>query len=140
MEAVVWQIGEHAPLAQVSVRGGFILKAEAPYDAELTTGRAVWRVAELRNTRMTDKGDSEAFGVGSQCQVTGTSFLDEEPTTWADAAVVRGPVAYFGGLVTPGWLLFPSPLRDLTHERKTPGQVRRGPAVLRPGFVAPAQS
>ena len=140
LEAVVWQIGEHAPLAQVSVRGGFILKAEAPYDAELTTGRAVWRVAELRNTRMTDKGDSEAFGVGSQCQVTGTSFLDEEPTTWADAAVVRGPVAYFGGLVTPGWLLFPSPLRDLTHDRKTPGQVRRGPDVLRPGCVVPAQS
>ena len=28
---------------------------------------------------MTHKGDSEAFGVASQCQVTGTSFLDEEP-------------------------------------------------------------
>ena len=51
LEAVCWQVGEHAPLAQVSIRGGFIVKAYGSYDAQLTTGKAAWKVAQLRNTR-----------------------------------------------------------------------------------------
>ena len=57
LEAVVWQIGAHAPLAQLSWRGGFILKAEDEYDALLTTGKADWKVAELFGTSMTGKGE-----------------------------------------------------------------------------------
>ena len=110
LEAVVWQVGEHAPLAQVSVRGGFVLKASGAYDAALTTGVADWRIGRLANTRMTHKGNSRAFGVGSQCEVVGTSLLDEEPRDWRRASVVRGPVTYFAGLLAPGWMLFPSPL------------------------------
>ena len=140
MEAVVWQIGEHAPLAQVSIRGGFVLKAEGAYDAELSTGTAAWRIGRLRNTRMTWKGESGAFGVGSQCEVTGTSLLDEEPSDWTDAVVVRGPVKYFAGLLTPGWMLFPSPLRDQMHEVKSPGRICRGPDVLKGGTVLPANT
>ncbi len=140
LEAVVWQVGEHAPLAQVSVRGGFVLKASGAYDAALTTGTADWRIGRLVNTRMTHKGESRAFGVGSQCEVTGTSLLDEEPTDWRRAVTVRGPVTYFAGLRTPGWMLFPSPLRDQMHETKAPGRVRRGPDVLKAGTVIPARS
>lgn len=140
MEAVVWQIGEHAPLAQVSVRGGFVLKAAGAYDAALTTGTADWRIGRLVNTRMTDKGDSGAFGVGSQCEVTGTSLLDEQPADWRKAVVVRGPVTYFAGLLTQGWMLFPSPLRDQMREPKTPGRIRRGPNVLKAGTVIPSNS
>ncbi|MBR1608639.1 MAG: hypothetical protein IJ678_03375, partial [Kiritimatiellae bacterium] len=94
LEAVCWQIGEHAPLAQRSIRGGFILKASGAFDAVLTTGKAEWLVAPLAGTLMTDKGTSGAFGVGSQCEVRGTSILDEEPpaSAWEPAAVVRGPV------------------------------------------------
>ena len=40
LEAVCWQVGEHAPLAQRSVRGGFVLKASGAYDESLTTGKA----------------------------------------------------------------------------------------------------
>ena len=50
LEAVCWQVGEHAPLAQVSIRGGFILKAGGGYDAQLTTGKAAWKVAPLGGT------------------------------------------------------------------------------------------
>ncbi|MBO7207817.1 MAG: hypothetical protein J6W10_09440, partial [Kiritimatiellae bacterium] len=35
IEAVVSKIGDHAPLAQLSYRGGFVLKAEGAYDAKL---------------------------------------------------------------------------------------------------------
>ena len=38
LEAVCWQIGEHAPLAQRSIRGGFVLKASGPYDAARRPG------------------------------------------------------------------------------------------------------
>jgi len=138
MEAVVWQVGEHAPLAQVSVRGGFVLKAYGEYDDRLTTGTSQWLVGALSNTRMTDKGPSGAFGVGSQCEVRGTSLLDEEPAEWRTAAVVRGPVKYFCGLLTQGWMLFPSPLRDQLHETKVPGRICRGPDLLKPGAVVPA--
>ena len=143
LEAVCWQIGEHAPLAQRSVRGGFVLRAYGSYDAQLTTGRAGWRVAPLLGTRMTHKGDSGAFGVGSQCEVSGASLLDEEPSAglWRDAAVVRGPVENGPyGLATQGWKLFPSPLRDMMHELKTPGSVRRGPDLLAKGTVVPANT
>ena len=142
LEAVCWQVGEHAPLAQVSVRGGFILKASGGYDAQLTTGTAAWKVAPLAGTRMTHKGKSGAFGVGSQCEVRGTGLLDETPgaVSWSDAVVVRGPIKTWAGLTVQGWKLFPSPLKDMMHEAKTPGAVKRGFDVLKPGAVVPANT
>ena len=142
LEAVCWQVGEHAPLAQVSVRGGFVVKAGGAYDDQLTTGKAVWKVAPLVGTRMTHKGKSGAFGVGSQCEVSGTGILDEEPAAdaWQDAVVVRGPVKTWAGLTVHGWKLFPSPLKDLMHETKTPGEIKKGPDLLKPGAVVPANT
>ena len=138
LEAVCWQIGAHAPLAQLSVRGGFLLKASGAYDGALTTGRAPWLVAPLAGTRMTDKGASETFGAGSECEVRGASVLDEEPPAgaWEPAAVVRGPVGGRYGIRRPGWLLFPTPLPDMMLRRATPGAFRPGPLPR----VVPARS
>ena len=142
LEAVCWQLGAHAPLAQVSVRGGFILRASGKYDAALTTGKATWRVAPLVNTRMTDKGNSGTFGVGSQCEVAGTSCLHEMPAAdgYRDAVMVRKPIDTFAGLTVQGWPLYPTALHDMMFERKTPGSVKRGPDVLAPGTVVPPRS
>ena len=138
LEAVCWQIGAHAPLAQLSVRGGFLLKASGAYDGALTTGRAPWLVAPLAGTRMTDKGRSDTFGAGSECEVRGMSVLDEEPPAgaWEEAAVVRGPVGGRYGIRKPGWLLFPTPLPDMMLRRATPGAFRPGPLPR----VVPARS
>lgn len=140
IEAVCWQLGEHAPLAQITVRGGFILKASGRYDAALTTGKAAWRAAPLRNTRMTDKGNSGSFGVGSQCEVVGTSCLTEMPSDgdFRDVTVVRKPVKTWAGLFVQGWMLFPTILRDMMFELKTPGAAKGGDDLLRPGTVVPA--
>lgn len=140
LEAVCWRIGEHAPLAQISVRGGFVLKAYGSYDSVLTTGKGKWISGRLFNTRMTDKGASGAFGVGSQCEVRGESLLDEIPGKWSDTVEVRGPISYFAGLQAGGWQLFPSPLKNQMHETKTPGCIKCGPDILKPGTVVPAHS
>ncbi len=124
LEAVVWQLGAHAPLAQLSWRGGFILKAEGPYDAQLTTGKAEWRVAKLSGTRMTGQGESRAWGVGSECAVAGTSFYEERPgeSAYSPAAVVRPAFNDNAwGLRIEGWMLFPTAIPDQMRERRTPG-------------------
>ena len=142
MEAVVWRLGLHAPLAQMSVRGGFILKAHGPYDAQLTTGKAEWMAAPLCGTRMTDRGDSGTLGVGSQCEVTGASCLHERPpeASYGPTSVVRGRVRATFGLPMPGWRLFPTALPDMMLERKVPGKIVDGPDILSPGTtIAPRQ-
>lgn len=124
MEAVVWVMGPHAPSAQLHWRGGFILKAEGAYHDKLTTGVADWHVARLRNTKMLPAGMRGAYGVGSECEVRGCSFIDDRPTRpyYDKASVVRGPVrGNPNGLRMPGWLLYPTPLPDQTHERIRPG-------------------
>ena len=141
LEAVCWQLGRHAPLAQLSYRGGFVLKAEGAYDAQLTTGKAAWEVGALANTRMTDIGTSRTFGVGSQCEIDGTSFVNERPARWAAATVVRPPLAPSpcGGRA-PGWMLFPTERPDVTYAAKTPGRVVNAAADLTRPLVVPAHA
>ena len=142
MEAVVWRLGIHAPIAQLSWRGGFVLKASGAHDAKLTTGKAPWRTVRLVNTRMTDRGTSATFGAGSQCEVTGTSFLDESPDTgWQAAAVVRRPLVanQYGGRVK-GWRLFPSACPDQVNVRGTPGRVVNASCDLKRSWTVPPQT
>ena len=143
LEAVCWQLGATAPIAQLSWRGGFLLKAEGSYESQLTTGKGNWRVAPLSGTVMTDRGTSRTFGAGNQCRVTGTGFPREEPAegTWRTAAVVRSPVNVnrFGGR-TIGWMLFPADRPDQMYEVKTPGRVVNITADLTKPFTVPANS
>ena len=139
LEAVCWQLGGHAPIAQLSWRGGFVLKAAGAYDAQLTTERAAWQVGRLRNTRLTDRGTSRTYGAGSQCEIDGTSFIDEAPARWEPAAVVRPAIARnrYGGRRN-GWRLFPTARPDLLHEAKTPGRVVNVAADLTRPLTVPA--
>ena len=143
LEAVVWQLGLHAPLAQLSYRGGFILKAAGAYDARLTTGKGPWEIAPLANTKMTDRGTSRTFGVGSQCQVSGTGYPNEQPPAdaWQKAEVVRKPIKtnQYGGRAK-GWMLYPSDRPDQTYDLKTPGRVVNVPCDLTHSFTVPANS
>ena len=127
LEAVVWVLGPYAPSAQLSWRGGFILKAWGDYDKRLTTGIAEWRVAELKNTRMLKRGMRGAVGVGAEAEVRGESLLHERPAeaAFVKAVSVRGPVqTNVCGLRAPGWMLFPTPLPDQTYTRCSPGSFR----------------
>lgn len=126
-EAYVYQIGSLAPLAQLSYRGGFVLKASGEYDAVLTTGKADWQVGHLSGIRAigTDNG---VWGTGAQFEITGRGPYSGEPAKYVKAAVVRegagrvGPQTWGGR--THGWMLFPTQLPDQTELTVRPGCIR----------------
>ena len=122
LEATVWRTGERAPLAQLSGGGGFILKAEGAYDAELTTGVAPWEVGRIEGLRPLGKG--ACWGTGDQWEFVGTGLYDAAPARWQTAVVVRGPAGGAGyGLRTEGWMLFPTQLPDQTETWVRPGKI-----------------
>lgn len=126
LEATVWRIGDKSPLAQLSWRGGFILKANEAYDERLTTGVAKWKVGKLSGIEPAGADDG-AWGTGSQWKITGSGIVVAEPSAWTDAEVVRdvagqkGPHIY--GARTKGWMLFPSQIPDQIENSVTPGRV-----------------
>ncbi len=127
LEAVVWKTGDHGPLAQLSHRGGFVLKADGAYDAQLTTGKGEWRVGWLSGIRP-DGTDNGVWGTGSQFEITGRGPYAGEPKKYVKAAVVRGGAGRKGpqqwGGRTGGWMLFPTQLPDQTEYVVTPGAIR----------------
>ena len=141
LEAVCWQLGVNAPLAQLSFRGGFILRADGKYDAALTTGKGKWEVARLVNTTMSDRGTSKSFGVGTQCKAVGTGFVNERPaeSEWKPVAVVRAGVRQNGyGAHTKGWMLYPADRPDQMYAVKVPGKVVNVACDLTKPFTVPA--
>ena len=128
-EAYVQRIGDFAPLAQLSYRGGFVFKASGAYDAKLTTGIAEWQVGILKGMRSIGKDKAaRAWGTGSQFEITGCGPYSGEPDEWKKAVVVRGNAGakgpYIYGGRTSGWMLFPSEIPDQTEYRVTPGRVK----------------
>ena len=108
LEALAWNIGPNAPVAQISWRGGVILTAEAEYVRQLTTGQAPWEVAKLEGDEFTPG----VFFVGAQLTARGCGPQWKEGH-YVKAQVVRAAIGgnpY--GESAPGWKLFPSRLPD----------------------------
>ena len=126
IEATVWKVGDKGPLAQLSWRGGFILKADGVYDGRLSTGVAEWQVGILAGIKPAG-ADNGVWGTGSQWEVTGSGIIASEPAVWKKAEVVRGPAGVKGpqtwGGRTNGWMLFPSQIPDQTETSVRPGKI-----------------
>lgn len=122
LEALAWRVGPLAPLAQLSFRGGFILKADGDYDAALTTGKAPWDVVRLDGLEVAPPREGSIFGVGGELTARGCG------PQWKDGAgvravVVRGPIrGTVYGEVQPGWKLFPATLPEQTDVEVTAGR------------------
>lgn len=133
LEAVVWSLGVgDRPSAQLASRTSFVLKADGPYDGQLTTGRARWEVGTLVGTAPAGLGaKGEAFGAGCQFVVTGTSVLDEKPVRFVPASIIRpsAPDYSFVGVRAEGWHVVPSILPEQLHRTIRPGDIPRPFAV-----------
>ena len=118
LEALVWSIGPYAPVAQMSWRGGFILKAEDDYDLQVTTGKAAWEVAKLEGYEF---GPS-FIGVGSELTAHDCGPQWKEGN-YVKAQVIQVPVPNnnsWGDCVV-SWKLFPTILPDQLDREITPG-------------------
>jgi len=129
MEAVVWTLGDYGPLAQLSYRGGFALKAEGAYDSKLTTGKGAWKVGRLPGIKPIGKDkDAGAWGTGSQFEISGAGPYSGGPGEWTAPETVRGGAGAKGPMIwggrTGGWMLFPSQIPDQTEIRCVPGRVK----------------
>jgi hypothetical protein len=121
MEALVWKVGAMAPFAQLSNRGGFILKADGEYDERLTTGKAEWKVARVDGVSMDRPADGAIFAVGGEITVADGFWSDSD---FSEAKVVRGIVGECRtGEPAPGWKLFPSTLPDMIDREARPGRI-----------------
>ena len=120
LEALAWTLLDGAPVAQLSWRGGFILKADGAYHAALTTGIAPWEVARAGGWKRCDGIAPGVFGVGAALEWSGGA----EPAGPAVApVVVQGPVDNnWYGVGAAGWKLFPSILPERLDRLVHPGR------------------
>ncbi len=128
LETLAWSIGPYEPVAQLSWRGGFILKAEGDYDDQLTTGKAPWRVAKLDGYDFT----TGIFFVGAQLTAHDCGPQWKEGS-FVPAIVVRAPLkaGNLWGESAAGWKLFPTTLPDqIDCETNTGRAVALGNGVL----------
>ena len=125
LEAVVFHLGRNGPPSILtSGRGGFVLKAEGAYDAQLTTGRAAWRSARVPCQTYGGVTDPDTM-TGRENIVRGTGFLDWHDLAWQPTTVVREPVrASDYGNPCRGWALFPTERLDELERPCAPGAVR----------------
>ena len=136
LEALAWSIGPFAPCAQLTWRGGFILKAEGAYDKQLTTGRAAWDVAQLEGCEFTPG----VFFVGAQLTARGCGPQWQEGS-YVKAQVIRPPLHKTPyGECTPGWKLFPTTLPDqFDREVNTGHAVALGTGTHKKGDMITAE-
>ncbi len=133
VEALCWSLGPLSPMAQLTWRGGFILKAEGGYDKALTTGRAPWQAARLDGLTLAPPREPSIFAVGGELTAAGCGPQWKEGA-FGPVAVVRGPVPNqpYGQYVA-GWRLHPSTLPAMIDRR-----IRTGRAAALTAAADPA--
>jgi hypothetical protein len=121
-EALVAWIGDNAPCAQETQRGGFIFAAEGSLAEKLNTGRGAWLTREV-------KGWSFSPGVppnftGAQQTIDGAALFGAaaEPVKAVEIVPPLRGNAY--GLMRTSWRLYPSSLPDQKIAARHAGAVR----------------
>ncbi len=137
--ALVWALGEQAPLAQISIQPGFLLAGEDPeWNAVLGTGVADWHVKPLNGLRFFK--DGPGFGTGASVCIAGNAFdwgfERGEGDGWATAEI--GPPGYSAwsynqhGVPGAGHQLKPASLPAMLERSWPKGTIRRVEAMEEP--------
>ena len=125
IRAEVWWLGNAAPQALITFRGGFCLKADGNYDEQLTTGTAEWQV--LRRKGWDLKRESPPYcyhDIGNRQYLDAAVWFRE--TEWVRAVVARPAVKnnMTGVDQVGGWKCFPSPLPEQFRRTIQVGSIR----------------
>ena len=122
LRAEVWWLGEGAPLALMTWRAGFILKADGPYHEALTTGVADWQVAERKGWSMAPCTLESYHVIGKSQTIEGYEWFSAH-RDWVVPEVVRIPIwRCHTGEPQPGWKLHPSQLPAQIDRDLIPGR------------------
>lgn len=125
--AQTWWLGEKAPYAQMSIRPGFILGAEAPWTDVLSTGMASWEGCAFPGISFELSGLT--WGTGAKEQIDGGLY----PWGWEDGtvgewrpvcAVAKGMAAATKNEIPPFWLLTPATLPPMREDPRHAGRLR----------------
>ncbi len=142
--AIVWNLGDAAPIAQISTGcARFLLATEHPF-LYLATGTGAWEVVPVGGYRFT--GPGPAWGTGSKIELDGNSYPwgieSGETEGWSlattedDARPSIGEWGYSNGRLTP------ASLPPMINEARPAGQVRYACFLVSErevgGFVDPA--
>jgi len=124
LTARVWWISDHRPCAQVSWRGGFILRAEGALDKQLSTGQGPWSVSEVTGIGYGPSLKYAYHVVGSSFNFNGEQYFRPGPKVVPMAIQPPVPEHALYGVYAPGWRLYPSPLPEQMYVPRTLGRVR----------------
>ncbi len=121
--ARVWWVGRHAPLARMTHRGGFLLKADPPHDNALSTGKAPWQVQRLYGWTFT-RPELQAYIAVGDPQIFDAAAFAASPG--AVPAAVLSPALHENqtGLIAEGWHLTPTTLPEQFRREIAPGRIR----------------
>jgi len=120
LTATVAWIGDDAPCAQATHRGGFLFAAEGPLASQLNTGAGKWKARRVEGWSFVPGPPPDFVGREQTIDARARSRGKEE-----SLAVVAPPVdGNPFGLMRTGWRLHPSPLPDQKLEPLELGIVR----------------
>jgi alpha-L-rhamnosidase len=120
LTATVAWIGDDAPCAQITHRGGFLFAAEGPLASQLNTGVGEWTARRVEGWSFAPGAGPDFVGREQMIAVGKGDHVRMAPL-----AVVSPPLdGNAFGLMRTGWRLHPSPLPDQKLEPLTLGTVR----------------
>lgn len=125
--ALVWSLGDKAPIAQMTVRHGFLLvPGEKENLSLLGTGVASWQSKRIEGIELVDR--QPLFGVGDKQKFVGTAY-DHRFTVgvgenWLAPIKVEAPIRWDGNDVEKSHYLRPSTLPPMMHEPWRVARVR----------------
>ena len=130
--ARVHWIGDMAPLAQMTVRGGFILYGEGSADEYLSTGKVEWEVARM--DAYTFERSELWWGVCACGTVDGSGLIPGFESGCGTGFVraskmIEGAGSIKRARVGDWWRLKPSTLPDMVHRRIDGVKVRHAETV-----------
>ncbi len=129
LSARVWWIGEIAPMAQKTYRGGFICASEGLKTVDLNTGSSPWKVREIPGWSFGPKLKGAYHDIGPAFIMNGAEI--HQPGSWFKPTPVsrrfrfasRGAGQTHTGVAIPGWQLYPSPLPEQIRTERRPGEI-----------------
>jgi alpha-L-rhamnosidase len=134
--AVVWNFGEHAPEAQITLQTGFLLQGDTAAERVVDTG-ASWKCArdESYSPAVTTSGDVRGYyvaGPGDRVEAArhpwGWAGLEFDESAWATAAVIAPAAGREARDVHTRWMLVPRtiPMMEESAERPMVARTAQG--------------